>query len=187
MKHILVTDELEVFNFEYNLPSDSEIITVYPSAIKTIKILKKEYKEELDKIYAVQKVIRRHVQSHVEKLTYVDFAQDLAVVECTDTARQLFLEERITYFDKILRRVNIKDSRNLIEDIKGIPISDFLDFNRAGFAPCLWHNEKTASLKYYPKNNKVYCFGCQKSADVIDVFAQLNGISVADAIRRLKK
>jgi hypothetical protein len=187
MKHILVTDEFEVFNFDYDIPSDSELLTIYPSALKTIKQLKKEYTAELEDINNQQKKIKQLVVGKVNTFKNIEFFQENAAILHTDTVRQIFLIQRITFLDKILRQSKIVSSRDSIEEMKKIPITDFLEFNRAGFAKCIWHDEKTSSMKYYEKNNTIFCFGCQKHGDVIDVFAQINGISVADAIRKLKK
>ncbi len=73
-----------------------------------------------------------------------------------------------------------------IQEAKKIPITNFLEFDRAGFTKCLWHNEKTGSLKYSKKTNKVHCFGaCGISRDVIDVVQQQRGITIGDAIKFL--
>lgn len=72
-------------------------------------------------------------------------------------------------------------------NVKEIPITRFIDFNGAGFANCIWHSEKSPSLKYYPKNNTCYCFGCSKSGDVISVIRQINSCSFPEALEILKK
>ena len=69
-----------------------------------------------------------------------------------------------------------------LEKAKGVSIKNFIEFNRAGFAKCLWHNEKTPSMKYYPKQNKVYCFSCNSGGDVIDVVRKIKNISIKEAI-----
>lgn len=73
-----------------------------------------------------------------------------------------------------------------LDRAKAYPISSLIKFNRAHKACCLWHNEKTPSMHYYEKNNRVYCFSCGKGADAIDVFMQLNNCSFQAAIEFLK-
>lgn len=51
--------------------------------------------------------------------------------------------------------------------------------NRAGFAPCVFHQEKTASMKVY--KDGFHCFGCGAHGDVIDLVMQLEQVSFKDA------
>lgn len=60
-----------------------------------------------------------------------------------------------------------------------------IDVNRAGFTRCLWHHEKTASLKIYPGDRGYHCFGCGASGSVIDLAMKLFDCSVGDACKRL--
>lgn len=70
------------------------------------------------------------------------------------------------------------------ERAKLVPIDSIVEFKR-GFAPCLWHNEKTPSMKYYKKNNKVHCFGCGQGGDVIDVVQQIKDCDIKQAVQFL--
>lgn len=60
-----------------------------------------------------------------------------------------------------------------------------VDVNRSGFARCLWHNEKTASLKIYPGDRGYFCFGCHEHGSSIDLVMKLFDCSVGDACKRL--
>ena len=53
-------------------------------------------------------------------------------------------------------------------------------------ALCPWHKEKSPSLQYYPKTNTVYCFGCAKFGDTIDVYRAVNGASFSQAVNNLQ-
>ena len=55
--------------------------------------------------------------------------------------------------------------------------------NRAGFIRCVFHKEKTASMKVYPES--VYCFGCGKSGDVFAVVQTLDGVDFKTAFKKL--
>ena len=57
--------------------------------------------------------------------------------------------------------------------------------NRAGFIPCPFHHEKTASLKLYPGKGGFYCFGCHIGGSVLDFVAQLYSLDALGAVRRL--
>lgn len=60
-----------------------------------------------------------------------------------------------------------------------------VDVDRAGFARCLWHSEKTASLKIYPGDRGYFCFGCHEHGSSIDLVMKLFDESVGDACKRL--
>jgi len=80
------------------------------------------------------------------------------------------------------------DGPDLISAMKQVPIEEYLTgWNHELKMNCIWHNEKTPSMRLYKENNKVYCFGCQKSGDVIDVVAQLqcNG-DTSEALKFMK-
>lgn len=66
------------------------------------------------------------------------------------------------------------------------PIDTLITFNRDGKAPCVWHNERTGSMHYYPDNNRVHCFGCNKGGDAIDVYRQMHGCSFTEAVKALQ-
>lgn len=72
-----------------------------------------------------------------------------------------------------------------MEQAKSVPISDFIKFTQ-GKAKCIWHNDPTPSLHYYKQDNRVFCFGCNKWGDVVDVVMQLENLSFKQAIERLK-
>lgn len=73
------------------------------------------------------------------------------------------------------------------EDAKKVPIDEFVEFNRANMRKCLWHQDDTPSMKYYPDDNRVYCFGCDKSADVIDVVQERFNVDFKKALKIIAK
>lgn len=74
---------------------------------------------------------------------------------------------------------NIKQSLNLVDVARyyGIEVS------RSGFTSCLFHNERTPSLKLY--DDHFHCFGCGKSGDVIALIAQRLNISQFETAKLL--
>lgn len=79
-------------------------------------------------------------------------------------------------------RSQIKDK---VLRAKLYPIDSMIDF-RDHKAKCLWHNEDTGSMHYYKDSNKVHCFGCNKTADSIDVYKQLHNCSFMEAVKSLQ-
>lgn len=51
------------------------------------------------------------------------------------------------------------------------------------FIKCPFHNEKTASLKFYDRN--FYCFGCGKSGSIIDWYIHINQVPFKQAVKEL--
>lgn len=62
-------------------------------------------------------------------------------------------------------------------------------FNRQGFIPCPFHNEKTPSMsvKFFPDANKERwrCFGCGETGDAIDFITKLHGKTYNEAKEHL--
>lgn len=72
-----------------------------------------------------------------------------------------------------------------------VPVRDAAELygyhpNRAGFIKCPFHmGDHTASLKLYPGLGGWHCFGCNRGGSVIDFTAQLFGLDLMGAVRRL--
>ena len=77
------------------------------------------------------------------------------------------------------------DMRDKVTRAKEYPIDSLLHFAQ-GKAPCVFHNEKTGSMHYYRENNRVFCFGCGKAGDAIDVYKTLNNCSFVEAVNNLQ-
>lgn len=78
-----------------------------------------------------------------------------------------------------------KNDTTLIERAKNYPINDLIKFSQ-NKAQCIFHNEKTSSMHYYKKQNVVYCFGCSKRADSIDIYMKIHNCSFLEAIKSLQ-
>ena len=103
----------------------------------------------------------------------------------------LLLQRRVNRLNKILMfntpQKKTKGSINhLIPIAKERNISEFIQFNRSGMAKCIFHEDKTPSLKYNKDTNTCYCFGsCGKLFDVIDVARAQNNLDFKGAVRLL--
>ena len=60
-----------------------------------------------------------------------------------------------------------------------------IQVNRAGFACCPFHGEKTGSMKIYPGNKGWHCFGCHQGGDVISFVCQYFGLDFVSAVKKL--
>lgn len=98
--------------------------------------------------------------------------------------------EREDYVEKKLKIKNIlKMHDNFgsmnVQKAKQYPIDQIMEFSGYGFAKCLWHSEKTASMKLYKKTNRIKCFGCQINEDAIGVYMKLHGVDFNSAVKAL--
>lgn len=57
-----------------------------------------------------------------------------------------------------------------------------VNVRRGGMACCIFHDDKTPSMKV---DNRYHCFGCQADGDVIDFTAQLFGMGNKQAAEKL--
>ena len=78
---------------------------------------------------------------------------------------------------------------NLYDELKSNPTPRCVKerygppIHRGDMICCPLHDDKTPSMKLY--DDHFYCFGCQKSGDVIDLAAQFLGLTNHEAAKRL--
>lgn len=100
------------------------------------------------------------------------------------TSEYEYYKRRAQTFSK--KKISPSESSTLaarIEAAKKIPIADFIRFDRAKKAKSLWNpEEKTPSMHYYEKDNRVHCFSTNNSGDVIDVVQMLNNVDLEGAL-----
>lgn len=89
-------------------------------------------------------------------------------------------DERAMYNRPMLDIIN--DIKRMV-DMRDVCARYGIQVDRAGFARCLWHDERTPSMKVY--HDGCYCFGCHVQKDVIDVVQQVYGISFREACLRI--
>lgn len=91
--------------------------------------------------------------------------------------------------EKISYRKKPDNNKLDIERAKQYPIDALLLRKgvevRQGFSRCIFHEEKTASMKYYRDSNQVHCFGCNKHADAIGVYMKLFNLSFKESVLAL--
>lgn len=95
----------------------------------------------------------------------------------------------VAYLDKYIalcaKRKVVGDGGVNIARAKQVPITNFVEVNSSGFARCPLHNEKTPSMKYYPDQNKWWCFSCNQGGDAIDFVMKIEGLDFIGAVKRL--
>lgn len=173
-----VTDYLKTHTLEQFLSlvkeAESWIIPLDPKEVppkkSTIDCIIKSFNDEMDSLLE-----RKHRLTANKKQTrHIDIMIDV-------------ISARVENWKKHRKMMGRKIPGGLhMDDIalaKTVPISNYIKFNGGGFAKCLWHIEKTASMKYRPERNKVYCHGCAAHKDTIDVVMAQQKVDFNTALR----
>jgi hypothetical protein len=96
----------------------------------------------------------------------------------------------LSAFSKGLTGCRTDCTDELVNRAKNMPIIDiagrYVEIKK-NTAICPFHNEKTASLRFYPKDNGFYCFGCKASGDVISFVMLIESMSFMEAVKFLTK
>lgn len=69
----------------------------------------------------------------------------------------------------------------MIERARQYPTSNLVDKH---FINCLFHQEKTPSMKIY--KDGYHCFGCGAHGDVIDLYMQVHGVDFKTAVKLMQ-
>lgn len=147
------------------------------SNVKYVKDFMKEHVSYCDRKIEELMTKNRNTENEIER----DFTQ-------------LTIDEYVRVRDEWKRTVKAfsykKDDTKLIteQDVlraKEYPITNMIKFNSQGFAPCVFHQDKTPSMRYYKNSNSVHCFGCSTSGDSIKVGQQLFGENFINTVKRL--
>ena len=175
-------------------PGMFKLLETYPQATKYVKMNLTELTAKLNDLYAS----RRNVENFLTNPNNVDYNDQWFWLEVARTV--LFPE--IPVLEKQIKRTAIALSLHAadvrgengtgdritqadIENAKEVPIDTFIEFNRAGFARCIQHDERTGSMKYYRNVNRVYCFGCNFNEDSIGVVMKMRNAPFTEAVRFL--
>ncbi len=88
------------------------------------------------------------------------------------------------FLEKIKTSVKISDivSRHVNWDPKKSNLS-----KRDFWAPCPFHQEKTASFHVDDNKGFYYCFGCQAKGNIFNFLKEMEGVSFFDAVKKLSE
>ena len=163
-----------------------------PAARRATKSKLKELKQAVSGLHDFREIWTADIQKLNFKLqpAYIEYLDDLI-----DRLREGYEREikkyqwQLNYIENLGKPVDEKKAGSGVTEeqvyrAKQVPITELLQFKR-GTTLCIFHDDKRPSLKYYPKDNHVFCFSCQRSADSIDLYMTLNGCDFKEAVRRL--
>lgn len=122
--------------------------------------------------------------------TRVRFSSTQDIIDHRST--RLSLWQSVCFHDAFLESLQVQkkqgnnsQSSDELERAKAYPITDIMEFKQ-NKANCIWHNEKTPSMAYYPNTNSVYCFGCAKYGDAVAVYQQIHDCTFKEALKKLQ-
>ena len=87
---------------------------------------------------------------------------------------------------QILKGIKQGLTPEAIKAAKEYPMESLIKLNKANFALCPFHNERTASFKVF-KDNNWRCFGCGERGDTIDFIQKKENIGFEEAVKKLLK
>ena len=140
--------------------------------------------------YKLEPFIEKSPPTLIELIMYERAYRDKRIkIIPADELNKIYLEETLKMSrereDKLIRKMTARNSAvGDIDKAKQYPIDQLIEIKH-GFAKCLWHTEKQASMKYYEKENRAHCFSCGKSFDSIDIAQKVWGLSFKETIKKL--
>lgn len=183
--------EYPTYSNNHNHPTPSELLEIFPNAPSAIKLVLRKKHEKLETLPERYRDRIAHVHKKYSGLKKELFLE-LLKYEWEHEKRSIQKDiKRANHLLHINEWKHKPPSKDQITDrevalAKAIPIKDIsgIQFNRSGFAPCPFHNERTPSFKVYP-DNRFHCFGCQLNGDVIDYVMRSHGIDFLSAVKIL--
>lgn len=172
-----------------------DLIAIFPEAKTYIKRKLTSDIKDYKKYLIDAQEYKSHCTSQINKICstsecrsfYHDYV-DICLIKPSIEDVQKKIKKNIFYLSAL--KPQPKENRNKITDqdiqrAKQIPISNFLQINRSGFAFCPFHKETQGSLKVYEKQNTWYCFSCQKGGDCVDLIMNMQNKSFLESIKFL--
>ena len=178
-------DDFEREGLNRSIPSwnPHELATEFKEATPTIKRNIKEKKEELARLVDVENHIKVWCYKNCspKEREMEEWYYTLIFVDCF----RVRIEKSIEKLERILSYMKKGKGGELdVQKARQRPISDFIEFNGFGFARSIWNtSDKTPSMKYYRKENRVHCFSTGEDEDVIGVVMQLRNCKFIDAVK----
>lgn len=150
------------------------------------RITKKDGDKSKNPKYTTKKHIRQDIKIINDKLDWWLNHSQNSISNMDKIYTELTLEDLLIKKEELKNKLNNlgkKFNDNKLEKAKQRPISNFLQFNSAGFAKCPFHQEKTASFHKLPGKERGHCFGCGRTGDTIDVVMALNNCTISEALK----
>lgn len=161
---------LSLDNENYLIPNDyDQELTSKNQIAKLIK----EYKQLAN--YYLQ--VQRDLKLKKKSWRFTEIIINMIMKRISD------LENKLKYFD-VRSDVQFSDD---VTKAKSVPVINYLSINNNGMVVCPFHDDSNPSMKYYPKNNDLYCWGGCGRKDVIDIVKDKFKVDFKGAIKILNE
>ena len=180
-------------NYKPDNYSIYQLLEIFPEARSIVRTRAKEEITQLRKQLDERLNIRRECTKVISKVykdrwfwqMVVDF---IYIPDKQELEKKLKQRYFLLEFLKPKPAQTVKGDKITQQDImraKEVPVVNFIEVNRMGFARCPLHTDKTPSLKYYPKTNTFYCYSCGACRDTIDLIMKLQNKDFHQAVKFL--
>lgn len=167
----------------------NQLLEIFPEAKKVLKKNTKEQVGFLQKKLDELLQIKRGESNNIKK------PGDIHSLWAEET-EQLMKEvkkkiKRLSFFlyfnDSKWEATDNRITEVQIATAKNVPIENFIELNRSGFAMCPFgeHIDKTPSFKVYKDKNRWHCFGCSQDGDVIDFYMKIQNKNFIETVKFL--
>ena len=189
----VVLDEELIFEApEFQIPSELELVKIFPECKEIIGQKIKEWTEIKDKIMAKDILpILKKINAIEDKFSRWFWLQVLkgmlpalyvqAITNIERLKRLKLLTSSVTYNHKAQ---DFERRKIFAKETPLLSLYSFQKLRRTGIrhtALCPFHNEKTPSFVIYPDNH-FKCFGCGAKGDVIDFVKLLKDCNFKEAV-----
>lgn len=172
----------EIFEFvDYNSDNLPNIVPD-TNKIEEARVLKKITEDWYLPSYKTKKATReaiKKINQEVDELLDKKF-------KTQDEYYDLLIEKEVNKKQRLQARLVVPEGlyADKIQRAKAVSMELFLQFDRSGFVSCPFHGpERTPSAKLYRADNRLHCFGCGVTKDVIDVVQVLNNVDFNSALK----
>jgi len=180
-------------------PSIFQLMEWYPeakqSALRNIRLHIKLYKKEIENVLKLQsnfmeKIYPLEVEKNIlNAIGNKEWFQGSTARKVEEYKKEIEkLERDKKYVLSLINPTKYKQrmiNAEIINRVKQIPITDFIQVGRNNKVSCLFHNDKNPSMHIYKESNSYYCFTCQSHGSVIDIIMKLQNTDFIGAVHYL--
>lgn len=174
--------------------TQTEIIEAFPEAAEIVSALLSELEQKRFTLVTNIKQRLTDINAESDDEMYRYFWRTW--LKLTLGQELVDLDKQLGRLNRLLRAIRGVPSPkgaltdDMIQVAREVPIESLLDqqFRRSGrtlIGLCPLHDEKTPSFHIYPKDNRAWCFGCNKGGDSIGLTMLIHSYDFKSAVKFL--